>query len=479
MQLRLLVQNMAALRIGIQSLKSGEFICPKDKYCYVTDYGSFFYLKNNETVDIPDDEYAVFAAAGIRFEPIRREIRSSDDNIIDLEINPIPFPEFRNSNWYDADLHIHALKQNNSLSPAVSAGSIPVEIEAEQISFSSIVDRNGETIPYAEKRELIQATEYRSGTYGHYLLLGEHLTVKHHREHYSPEKPYPLPMQLFNRSKQEGSTIICAHPIPQCAFDDRSSWPGGGYARGILPLLAAGLVDALSITESSGDREQSKRLWYHLLNMGIKIPAAAGGDICLHTQSQVPPVGTWRTIAAMSDGTGFEQFLAQVRRGRTFISTGPVLTMDIDGYLPGDSLPETTGTRTLHIELRHSPEVINTLQIIVDGGIFSKFHINSKQWSLQMQIPCSQGAWVAVECFGAASWYYPQGLWAHTNPIYLTGNVDEPALSKSSEYVRSFVTKLDDCLCRRGLSENERREVTELSLRRRAVHPDQTTPKGS
>ena len=42
-----------------------------------------------------------------------------------------------------------------------------------------------------------------------------------------------------------------------------------------------------------------------------------------------------------------------IKAGRTFASTGPLLLIDIDGHLPGDTLPLDGQERTLRIRAWH------------------------------------------------------------------------------------------------------------------------------
>lgn len=468
MKIRVKLEGTPAVRAGLRSLHTGQFVCLPGKVGGETSCGTYGYLLDDDVMEVPDDSYELLVSAGSRFLPMQQIVSPAGDDPVSVRFVAHPFDDLSGCRWVDADLHLHGPDRDAPDPRPITAATIPVEIVAENIGFACLVDGDGEAHVYGENKTLIQAAEYRNGAYGHYLLLGGCESIGHDRRHYPPEKPSPLPLAFLSRVKHAGTTVFCAHPLTRCDFDDTSSWPGGGYARGLLCFLAAGLVDAVTLADCSTDLASTKRLWYHLLNLGWKIPAMAGGDICLR-RSGFPPPGTWRTLVPCQGDLNFEGFLAEVRRGRAQISTGPILKVDVDGRGPGEGVPKEVEHPTLHIRL-DSPEAVDVVRIVMDGEVFDEIAVGARVWECRRRLNGNAGGWVAVECSGPADWYYPQGLWAHTNPVYLPHPVDARSLSDSRRYRDDFLDNLDRYLTMRGVNEEERRKV--LSVAGVVVRPD-------
>ena len=457
MRIRINLEGVSAVRAGLRSRRTGQYVCPEGKHHGKTEHGVFFYVADDNAMDVPDDVYELLISAGSSYYPLKKTLSPGDGEPICLTVVPELLDGFRGHRWLDADLHIHGPDRDAPNPRPITAKNVPVEIVAENIRFACLVDGVGESLVYGKNRTLIQAVEYRNGTYGHYLFFSGCRPSVHEREQYPPEKPYPLPLEFFNRIRHLGTTVFCAHPVTRCAFDDMTSWPGGGYARGLLCFLAAGLVDAITLADFSTDTASTKQLWYHLLNLGFKIPAVAGSDVCVRHRG-FPPPGTWRTLIEDRDDVSFGGFLAAVRRGRALLSTAPLLKIEIDGHTPGDCVPKDRRRPMLSIDL-DSPEVVDVVRIIVDGKVRDEVEVGARRWEYKTRLDDGMGSWLVVECSGTASWHYPHGLWAHTNPIYLSGRVNAGSLAASRQYCEEFRGKLDHYLAMRRLNEEERKMV--------------------
>ena len=257
MKAKVQLKGIPAVRAGLRCLRSGEYVRPGDRFCYESEGRPYFYLMDGDALDLPDDDCELLASAGSRRLPFRRKIHPLGEGPVVLEIAPEPFAGFPES-WLDADLHIQGPLRDEEPPPLMTAANMPVELTAEDVGLAYVVDGNGPLFERGRRRYVSQSKEYRSGAYGHYLFLGNAAPVEHGREQYLPDEPFPLPFDLLGAARRGGATIVCAHPITCGDFGATSSWPGGGYARGLPALLGAGLVDAVSITDASSDRPPAR-----------------------------------------------------------------------------------------------------------------------------------------------------------------------------------------------------------------------------
>ncbi len=86
-----------------------------------------------------------------------------------------------------------------------------------------------------------------------------------------------------------------------------------------------GLVDYMEILGFS-DHRSTARVWYQLLNLGFRIPAAGGTDAMANYASLRGPVGMNRVYARVPEGEWTPAtWMAALKAGRSFATNGPLL----------------------------------------------------------------------------------------------------------------------------------------------------------
>ena len=80
--------------------------------------------------------------------------------------------------------------------------------------------------------------------------------------------------------------------------------------------------------------EYNHQEYYRYLNCGYKLPLLGGTD---KMDSNVP-VGLYRTYVRLDDDEEFtyENWCANVKKGRTFLSGGPIIGLNVEGAEIGD-----------------------------------------------------------------------------------------------------------------------------------------------
>ena len=86
--------------------------------------------------------------------------------------------------------------------------------------------------------------------------------------------------------------------------------------------------------------------YYDFLNLGIKLTALAASDV---TGGEM--LGESLTYAYTGPDFSPDAWYAAVKRGRTFVTNGPMLALDINGAMPGDEL-KLSKNATVHILAR-------------------------------------------------------------------------------------------------------------------------------
>jgi hypothetical protein len=126
---------------------------------------------------------------------------------------------------------------------------------------------------------------------------------------------WDLPLWLASAQVDSIQLIDCTslagdvRPLPAgCRTPDRSFFPG-----------------------PSGQGRWAERIYYHILNCGLRVPPSAGSG-----SGRTPsPVGLNRVYVHCRDSLDYETWWTNLRAGRVFVTNGPLLRPHVEGQPPG------------------------------------------------------------------------------------------------------------------------------------------------
>ena len=81
--------------------------------------------------------------------------------------------------------------------------------------------------------------------------------------------------------------------------------------------------------------------WYHILNIGYRFPCVGASDY-----PACRMLGDCRTFVELGEDRSFPAWLKGATEGRSFVSTAPVLLLEVDGQ---KSSPSTTASTTRRV----------------------------------------------------------------------------------------------------------------------------------
>jgi hypothetical protein len=172
-------------------------------------------------------------------------------------------------------------------------------------------------------------------------------------------------------------------------------------------------------------REYEHAEYYRYLNAGYRLPLVGGTD---KVTSSVP-VGLYRTYVHVPEGEEFtyESWCRNLRLGRTFLSSGPMIGLSVEGHRPGDELGLPT-CGTVEVEAwADSVLPIRSLQVVLNGRVvaFTEVESGARQLRLREKVHIEGHSWIAARCAGPGytsishhDWRR-RGVMAHTSPIYV------------------------------------------------------------
>jgi hypothetical protein len=176
----------------------------------------------------------------------------------------------------------------------------------------------------------------------------------------------------------------------------------GGEA---LADLILGRVDAI---EWDPDSYRRMRPWYHLLNLGLRVPLAGASAKVDNSRA----LGAVRTYARLPGGQPYSLalWIEAVRAGRTFVTEGPAVRFTVDGGGPGASLARTAHGPGLAVRAEvEGTDPIRWIEVVANGEI-----IGRGPSPLTLSHPLPAGGWLAARVWA------PGRLVAHTSPVYVS-----------------------------------------------------------
>ena len=389
---------------------------------------AYAYVPPRFPIRLPIGAVEVEAIGGFDRRPYRARVEidpSSRRLVLPLE----RVLDLHGGRWVTADSHVHFLAPSTALLQAAAEDVDVVNLLAAQwgnlytnvtdIEWGSMADPGG-------RRIVVVGTENRQNVLGHLALLGARRMTTPLSSGGPPEGPMAGALDALladwaDRCHAAGGLTVAAHfPLP--------------YAE-IAADIVAGKIEAIEAQAlSPGLDDPGIVEWYRFLNLGHRLPIVAGTD----KMSSEVPIGAVRAyVHLLDDGAlTFDAWAAAVRRGRTFVTSGPILELTVDGHEPGDIIGlSAPGHVEVELRARAAQPVITDLEIVVNGRVVAATGVEAAtaELSLRETIEVSDGSWIAgrsrsghhIESAFATS------MAAHTSPVYV--EVDDRPMVPAAE----------------------------------------------
>jgi hypothetical protein len=190
-------------------------------------------------------------------------------------------------------------------------------------------------------------------------------------------------------------------------------------------LIATGRSDAVEMIfhEQYGHLE-----YYRYLNGGYQLPLVGGTD----KMSGEVPVGLFRTYVYIPPDQPFnyDTWIKGLVQGRTFLTSGPLLSFRVEGAQPGDMLHLRGNGGMVEVQAEaRSIFPMHCLQIVQEGRVVAAVEDakGKKVLSIGARLNIDHDSWLAARA-GGKNYYdsarhfdeLKRGIMAHTSPVYLS-----------------------------------------------------------
>jgi hypothetical protein len=394
----------------------------------------YFYARGSYEVAVPPGRYQIEAVRGICHEAAvdYTEVGSGLTHVVDFRI-PV-LRDLHGSGWYSGNTHTHYHVQIEE-DPDDRLRMVP-PAEDLDVSVISYLIRNDS--PYITNRYPVgrlpqfsrdgvimdmgeEARNNRAFTdfgYGHVLFLNIPRAVEPVSTGLLARNPnapdFPTLSMLCTEARRIGGTTVWCHN-------------GSGVESPVAAAL--GQMDAYNVgdgLEADYDR------YYRLLNCGLRIPVSSGTDWWIYDHNRV--------FVQVEGSFNYDSWIAGLRAGRTFVSNGPLLEIQVDGKGPGSSVECKGAVEVTVNAISRLP--FERVELIYNGAIVADQPAwKEREAKLQRRIEVDRGGWMAARVTGGGRTHANHAVFAHTSPVY----VRVPGTpSRHASAAGTFVDEIED-----------------------------------
>ncbi|MEE8584872.1 MAG: CehA/McbA family metallohydrolase, partial [Acidobacteriota bacterium] len=452
-------QTVAA-RIYLQA-SDGKTYVPRGAYHRIGRLGEhLFHSGGSFQLEVPAGELRLEAVRGFEYHPVQKTIRIRAGQVSQVTLQLRRMTDLRGAGWRSGSNHVHMNYAGNlhntpeNLVFMAQAEDMDVIGELVANKDNRILDYQfftGRPHPLSDNRQLLYFNEeYRPPFYGHVSLINltEHLISPFTTGYQGTaiESLYPSNTDIFRLARKQGAAGAYVHPFRGDA-DPLEGNLGGAKA---FPVDAAlGTVDYHELISHAG--WAAFRVWHRILNNGFRIPAVGGEDSISNLHSTAL-VGQVRTYALSGPDLTWDAWLQAILKGRSFVTNGPLLGLQVEGRLPGDEISLPQGGGGLKVRLQVDSIVpLDKAELIVNGKAVQSADLSSLwtpqeglRFQAEWEVEVGKSCWITLQAFRGGPVHpiddgFPQ---ATTNPVWVMVGEHPVRSAEDAEYFVRWIDKL-------------------------------------
>jgi TolB protein len=415
----------------------------------------YFHCPSTCSLSVPAGEIRITVQHGYRHRIWMRAVTvppgAAQTVDVALEANDLP-PGF--GQWRSADLHVH-MNYGGHYRDTPERLAAQAQAEDLNVVYDLIVNKE-ERVPDVgyfrtdpdpashDETLILHSQEFHTSFWGHLglLNLSDHLLTPGFASyrHTALASPYPHNGVVADLAHAQGALVGYVHPYDAEIVPDKEV----ALSHALPADVAHGKVDYIEVMGFS-DHKATANVWHRLLNLGYRLPAGAGTDAMANYASLRGPVGLNRVFLDTGGERTPSALAAALKAGRTFVSNGPLLGLDLAGRRPGDTLVRG-GPGRLHYKVAlRSPVAVDHLELLENGHVVKRFDLVGERQNLDAQgdIEVRQSGWLLLRAWNDGP--DPQVLdlypYATTSAIYLQLPQGPPPARQDAAYFATWMER--------------------------------------
>jgi hypothetical protein len=408
---------------------SGKFFAPPGALYHVLRGSGHFYCDRAAELTLPAGKYRLRAFRGPEYRPAFREVTVRPGQALELTVELARWAHAAAAGWYSGENHIHANYgygqwYNTPESMLVQCAGEDLNVCNLMVANSDsdgVFDRaffRGRPDPRSTPETILYWNEeFRSTAWGHMTLVNLRQVVEPVMTGFrGTTNPWDVPTNadIADRAHWQRGHVNYTH-----AVQDAARPLGHPYAAKGLPVdVARGKIDSLDLNNSYAG---TVPVWYRLLNCGFRLSPSAGTDCFLNRVFGQPPGGD-RVYVRVGGPLTYAAWVDGLRRGRSFVTTGPLLELTLDGRGLGETV-EIARPRKLRVKARARAQFpLARVELVYSGRVAATVPLAGDRLSATFDraLDVDRSGWLALRVRGPGR---PDGSapvqFAHTAPIYV------------------------------------------------------------
>lgn len=407
---------------------------------------------------LPPGDYDIAIRRGIEHTPIFETFTVKPGEVTDKTYRPKRWIDMRKLGWFSGDDHIHGQILSDD-----DAGRLMAWLVAEDVHLGNVVKMGDITRTYFEQRGF--GKDYRVINSDYVLSPGQECPRTH------DYIGHTLSMNITGMVRDTDKYYLY-----DCVADTVHKQGGlWGYAhvnsgafhvhRDMSVNIPKGKVDFAEVLQFGN---LGTELWYQFLNLGFKVTASCGSDV-----PWGGTIGEVRLYACLGGKTfDPDAWFEAVRKGRTFVTNGPMIEFTVNDALPGDEIVVKDDAR-LHVRVKamgqtefSQPEFVKVVKFGQDVKVAKPSKEGDTEIILEFDMDAGYGCWLAAVTKAT------NGCHAHTTPIYVRREglrwwkFDEvdPLLAKRLDSLRQIEGLVADAKSKDAIALQGNQELKQLAL---------------
>lgn len=433
---------------------------------------AFFVTLGDSEFDVPAGKVRLTAVKGYEHRLARATVDVVPGTVTEVTLRLTRWTNWNQRGWYSGENHFHANYRGTYYQRPVQSLAW---LRAMDLNAANMIVANAEGAfvhdaefftgalhPLSTKRHFLYwGQEYRnSDPLGHMGFLNiRRLVPPSYTSVLGSDSPYDFPLNTTAaiEARLQGGLVTYMHPISGTARDVFDTNLG---AKESVVTAALGALDTIDILPYG---DVAYQLWYTLLNCGFRIAAGAGTDAFTNWRGINRLPGGSRQYVDVGGAMSWERWIDRYGEGRSFATTGPLLTFEVNGSGVGEQIrfaPGTTYRATLRADVM-SRTPIDRVEFIQNGRVIESADAGGRdRYLLEKEVPVSESSWFAARVYGPGAPGLTTRALAHSSPVYVTAGPGPVLVREDLEIAVRWIDRLWAYLVERNnLGSAENREA--------------------
>ena len=390
----------------------------------------YFYSPGTTEIEAPAGPLEITAVRGLTTPPTVSTVVVSAGGVVQASIATTSLWDAERHGWYAGDHHFH-LNYGGPIDLAPQDLAAPLAGEAVDVGTPMLANlhnrfENQEHWTYrsaATRPLVVFAQEVRSHFLGHVGLVGTSelfwpwVWGPGYEVHGRDDRLNAAPLA---EARRQGGAGIYVHPV--FVRDPFSEQGLSSIPAELVADAVHGDVDLLELVCLWSSEIGTTELWYRLLNAGLPVMPSGGTD-AMTDLHRTMALGSARVYVRPDGPFTWDSYLAGLKAGRSFVTTGPMVELTVESKQPGDVLAR--GGREVAFTLDvYSAMPVDSVAIVVNGRALWSAPVMVAPFSQHLtgRLRLPAGGWVGARVVGPVVDRWPamaSRTFAHTAPIWI------------------------------------------------------------